>query len=454
MVFAGSKREQDPAGQAMRRRAVVLGGGGAKGAYQVGVWRAFRELGMGFHVVTGTSVGALNGALMAQGSYREAVEMWEEVSNDRILADVPPVKEDRPDSVREAYRAYIREIFRSGGVDASPLEERVRQLLDESRLRGSGVIYGIVTVAMDTLKPVELFAHEIPQGMLADYMMASAACFPAFRPRKIGDKKYIDGGYHDVLPVELALRASPPVDEIYAVDIDGIGIRRNTRTCVPVHTIRCLWDLGSMLIFEKNQSRRNMALGYLDGLKALGGCDGRAYAFRKGQKCILEERYLETMKEIYSGIFDAMPDTVRGQAERLVGMRLTDAAVRRKAGTPDGGELLLACAELAGELLDVVPTEMYTVETFNAQLLQSLEMARGESAGEAMAQAVKHLPVTKLGEALRELTQGAVLQLCMETVKQSLMGGEPLLGPELLAVAAPRQMLAALYLWALKREQL
>ena len=47
-------------------RAVVLGGGGARGAYEVGVWQAMAELGMDYQVVTGTSVGALNGALMVQ----------------------------------------------------------------------------------------------------------------------------------------------------------------------------------------------------------------------------------------------------------------------------------------------------------------------------------------------------------------------------------------------------
>ena len=118
------------------RRAVALGGGGAKGAYQIGVWQAFRELGMDFHVVTGTSVGALNGALMAQGSYAEAVEMWENMSNDLVLSDVPPVEEGQPGSVLEAYRAYVREIVQKGGVDPSPLEGQIRRILDEDKLRG------------------------------------------------------------------------------------------------------------------------------------------------------------------------------------------------------------------------------------------------------------------------------------------------------------------------------
>ena len=43
-------------------RAVVLSGGGSKGAYEIGVWKALRKLHISYDIVTGTSVGALNAA--------------------------------------------------------------------------------------------------------------------------------------------------------------------------------------------------------------------------------------------------------------------------------------------------------------------------------------------------------------------------------------------------------
>ncbi|MDD2519278.1 MAG: patatin-like phospholipase family protein, partial [Bacilli bacterium] len=58
------------------KRAIVLSGGGARGAYQVGVWRALRKLNIKYDIVTGTSVGALNGALMVQKEYFKARSMW------------------------------------------------------------------------------------------------------------------------------------------------------------------------------------------------------------------------------------------------------------------------------------------------------------------------------------------------------------------------------------------
>ena len=53
----------------MLNRGLVLGGGGSRGAYEIGVWRAARELKIDFDVVTGTSIGALNGALVVPVSY-------------------------------------------------------------------------------------------------------------------------------------------------------------------------------------------------------------------------------------------------------------------------------------------------------------------------------------------------------------------------------------------------
>ena len=53
-------------------KALVLAGGGARGSYQVGVWRALTELGWRPQIITGTSVGSLNGAMFALDLYETA----------------------------------------------------------------------------------------------------------------------------------------------------------------------------------------------------------------------------------------------------------------------------------------------------------------------------------------------------------------------------------------------
>lgn len=61
---------------------LVFSGGGAKGAYQIGVWQAMKELGMEAWIggISGASIGALNGALFASGDYEKGVEAWEQVN--------------------------------------------------------------------------------------------------------------------------------------------------------------------------------------------------------------------------------------------------------------------------------------------------------------------------------------------------------------------------------------
>ena len=58
------------------KRAIVLSGGGSKGAYQIGVWKALRKLHINYDIVTGTSVGALNSILFVQKDYLKALKLW------------------------------------------------------------------------------------------------------------------------------------------------------------------------------------------------------------------------------------------------------------------------------------------------------------------------------------------------------------------------------------------
>ena len=71
------------------KTAVVLSGGGAKGSYQLGVWKALRELHIKYDIVTGTSIGALNGVLMCEKSYFKAKEIWKRINMEYLLNELP-----------------------------------------------------------------------------------------------------------------------------------------------------------------------------------------------------------------------------------------------------------------------------------------------------------------------------------------------------------------------------
>ena len=65
--------------------AIALEGGGAKGAYEVGVWRALDEADVRFDAVAGTSVGALNGAMMVMGELEQALRLWENIRFSQVF---------------------------------------------------------------------------------------------------------------------------------------------------------------------------------------------------------------------------------------------------------------------------------------------------------------------------------------------------------------------------------
>ena len=251
-------------------RALVLAGGGARGSYQVGVWRALTELGWRPGIITGTSVGSLNGAMFALDLYETARDMWLTIRSQ----DVMELPEENADL--SALHSFLRSVVKAGGMDVTPLEEIVERVLDEDALRASPIRLGLVTVEQRGLKARELALDDIPHGKVKDYLLASAACFPALRAHIIDGVSYLDGGYRDNMPTALAQKMG--ADELVCVDLEGVGVTRPNRTGLPTTLIRSYWELGDILHFDPDTARRNMELGYYDTRRAMGYLRGCAYA--------------------------------------------------------------------------------------------------------------------------------------------------------------------------------
>ena len=95
------------------------------------------------------------------------------------------------------------------------------------RFYASPVDFGLVTVEYPSFRPVLLKKADIPPEKLCDYLMASAACFPAFQVRKIDDGRYVDGGYFDNVPINLAVDMG--AEEIIAVELQDINLVKPVR---------------------------------------------------------------------------------------------------------------------------------------------------------------------------------------------------------------------------------
>lgn len=248
---------------------IVLEGGGAKGAYQMGIWKALLECGILFDAVVGTSVGALNGAMMVQGDFQKALDLWESITPESVYGDPDGIAAElfQYEFQSEHYRDYRREMeqaFHSKGLESRPFEELIQSHVDEKKIRASGKTFGLVTIALEQEKGLELFLDEIPKGHLEEFLLAS--CFlPVFRQRLIGKTYYMDGGFFNNLPWNML------TDRGWK-DLIVVRLRQPALELPPPPEGRLIQiipreDLGRTLDFDPEQIKRNIQMGYEDGVK-------------------------------------------------------------------------------------------------------------------------------------------------------------------------------------------
>ena len=338
------------------RKALVLAGGGARGSYQVGVWRTLTELGWNPQIITGTSVGSLNGAMFALDLYETARDMWTSIRSQDVM--------ELPEETRNLteLHQFLRDVVRAGGMDVTPLEEIVERVLDEDALRASPIRFGLVTVEKRGLKPRELPLEEIPKGKVKDYLLASAACFPALRAKQIDGVQFLDGGYRDNMPTALAQKMG--AEELVCVDLEGVGITLPNRTGLPTTMVRSYWELGDILHFDPDTARRNIELGYYDTLRAFGRLRGCAYAVAKNEQTAQDAAAFRQR-------FDAVQKAVKAKYP----VTLTADLALKLANMQDAE---LAPLEAAAEDVGVDPTRYYTVETLAKAFLETCDRTRIE----------------------------------------------------------------------------
>ncbi|TPV96619.1 MAG: hypothetical protein B7733_03700 [Myxococcales bacterium FL481] len=218
------------------RVALVLSGGGARGAYEIGVLRYIREqLGIDTHfdVITGTSVGAINGAYVAATADRPRAQarmlqrVWSELTIDKVYHFGWPRVRELPRLLFGKELPKIPHGARIGGlVDARHLEQIVRTQipwraisdnlhrghLDAFACTATAVANGITTTFVHTASgqlPYWPPAHHeavVPTPITAAHALASAAIPILFPAVRVGDRLFVDGSLRQNTPLRPALR--------------------------------------------------------------------------------------------------------------------------------------------------------------------------------------------------------------------------------------------------------
>lgn len=266
--------------------ALSLEGGGARGAYQIGAVKALFENGYKFDAIVGTSIGAINGAYIAQGDFDKIYSMWQTMSfKDLFDLDNEVMKRTFDINLDINSIKYLSkklgEALKNKGMDTEKMRQILEEGIDEEKIRNSDILYGLVTMCLSDINGEEKYIDEIPEGKLVDYILASAN-LPVFKRSIINNKKYLDGGAWDNCPVHMleekgynkviAIRAHK---RIRIRDYKNILKRGN----ILINMIEPIDTLPSILNFDTNNLNYELELGYYDGLRYINNYDGFRYYF-------------------------------------------------------------------------------------------------------------------------------------------------------------------------------
>lgn len=272
---------------------LVLAGGGVRGAYHIGVWQALREMRIKVSAISGASIGAVNGALFAQGDYAAARKLWEGISINDIVALPEGIKNENNLFAVKNFAEIFSEIYKNNGLDMSPLEELLREVIDESRLRKSPVDFGAAAFSVTKKSCVCKFKADIPQGKIIEYLMASV-CMPGFKRKTIDADTFMDGAVSNNMPVNMML--DKDIENIITVDVKGIGVYKSFNLAGRnVISIKCAKPQTGIMEFDREGILRSINEGYTDCMKAFGRFKGDIYAFKTADYNRARGKYSEEL---------------------------------------------------------------------------------------------------------------------------------------------------------------
>lgn len=352
---------------------LVLEGGGARGSYQIGVWKALRELKVDIQGVVGTSVGALNGALMIQDDFQAAHEVWHNMSYSKVM----DVDDQAIESIKKidwkkfnlkdlfSLKEEIKKLISLEGYDITPLKNLIRENIDENKIRSSGKDFGLVTYCLTDREPKELYIEDIPRGMLEDYLLASSY-LPIFKTEKLHGKIYLDGGFHNKAPINMLIQKG--YKNIILIRINGIGLEKPLLDKnVNLITIEAREDIGKLIDFTCQRARMNIELGYYDMLKFAYNLKGNFYYFHNNEmdENLYCRKFLNLLEKADANCLQILNMDSRNEFRKFFEKTLPDLADTLNLGERWTYEnLYIKIFEYMGQRLGVNRFQLYTEKQF------------------------------------------------------------------------------------------
>jgi NTE family protein len=202
-----------------KKVAFVLSGGANRGALEVGVLLALLEHDIQPQILVGTSVGAINAALLAINPTREGARQLEKIwhkASEKLFV--------RRDYISAMWRLVTG---KSSLYDSNKLRELLESFFPEDIRQFSDIKAAELYITAVDLNSGELYVFGIdPSQSILDAIMASAALPILLIPWKYEGRQYVDGGVVSDLPMRVAVDAG--ATELYAIDIGPLQFARRT----------------------------------------------------------------------------------------------------------------------------------------------------------------------------------------------------------------------------------
>lgn len=427
------------------KRAIALGAGGARGAYQIGAWKALRELGVDYDIVVGSSIGSVNGVAMVQDDYDLALDLWKNISVDKIFAGDVDLDFEPQDIIgsTEKLVSLLIKILTNKGLDISPFLDLLNDIVDEDKVRASAREFGIVALRVPLIKGMEITKEKMKVGYMAKYILASSSAFPVFPVCEVDGNKYIDGGYYDSLPINFARNLG--AEEVVAIDVSLSTTHEEELSSNDVIYIKSAWSLGPFLDFDNESIMRNMDLGYNDTMKAYGKYRGFRYTFLLND----EESFNDVALALKKGIEKVDHEMNLQKYKRIRNILNSKNLLDYIAKYTDNKELspyeyLLRAEEICAELFTQNPQEIYDFISLKDQLMSHFNNPRKVDYEKIFNNLSSIMSIMELYEYIKQISNEEIIA----SILYKLLDGQDIVSEmSKIAIIAPEAVISGLYLF-------
>lgn len=253
-----------------KRVAIFLTGGGARGPFQIGFFKALEEYNIKPEIICGSSVGALVGGAATYMDSYEMLNCWKTLTLESVLQIDKNRMNGIPKNKRNSklYLETFLSCCRPPGllIDIENIRELLYASVDGNKIMESNINFGISTTELPSFKLLKLFKYDMICNPL-EYILASLY-LPIFRPQKIiNNKFYLDISSSRVFPFDMV--NSREYSDVIIVNISSHSIDELEKDIIKANfdkdtniIIVNMDSKSSLLDFSEEQANENYEYGY------------------------------------------------------------------------------------------------------------------------------------------------------------------------------------------------